>query len=81
MAGAKVAASEKPAIPIVLVLSGVNPGLEAPFLSFFNGLSAGDAADTVEKLAAQAEEKILAAADAGAAAAARQAPAQAPGVM
>jgi hypothetical protein len=57
---------EKPAIPIVLVLSGVNPGLEAPFITFFNGLSPGDAALTVEKLAAQAEEKILAAADAGA---------------
>jgi hypothetical protein len=71
---------EKPAIPIVLVLSGVNPGLEAPFIMFFNGLSPGDAALTVEKLAAQAEEKILAAADAGAAAAARQQPhAQAPG--
>jgi hypothetical protein len=71
---------EKPAIPIVLVLSGVNPGLEGPFIMFFNGLSASDAALTVEKLAAQAEEKILAAADAGAAAAARQQPqAQSPG--
>ncbi len=59
---------EKPAIPIVLVLSGVNPGLEGPFITFFNGLSPLDAALTVEKLAAQAEEKILAAADAGAAA-------------
>jgi len=57
---------EKPAIPIVLVLSGVNHGLEAPFITFFNGLSPADAALTVEKLAAQAEEKILAAADAGA---------------
>jgi hypothetical protein len=73
---------EKPAIPIVLVLSGVNPGLEGPFISFFNGLSPSDAALTVEKLAAQAEERILAAADAGAAAAARQhPPAQSPGVM
>jgi hypothetical protein len=59
---------EKPAIPIVLVLSGVNPGLEAPFIKFFTGLSPADAAGTVEKLAAQAEERILAAADAGAAA-------------
>nr|AYM54414.1 hypothetical protein [Phaselicystis flava] len=59
---------EKPAIPIVLVLSGVNAGLEAPFIKFFNGLSDHDAALTVEKLAAQAEERILAAADAGAAA-------------
>lgn len=55
---------EKPAIPIVLVLSGVNPGLEAPFITFFTGLSEADAASTVEKLAAQAEEKILAAAEA-----------------
>jgi hypothetical protein len=59
---------EKPAIPIVLVLSGVNQGLEAPFIKFFTGLSPADAASTVEKLAAQAEERILAAADAGAAA-------------
>lgn len=65
---------EKPAIPIVLVLSGVNPGLEGPFILFFSDLSQDDAALTVEKLAAQAEEKILAAADAGAAAAARQQP-------
>jgi hypothetical protein len=59
---------EKPAIPIVLVLSGVNPGLEGAFIKFFTGLSQADAAGTVEKLAAQAEERILAAADAGAAA-------------
>lgn len=59
---------EKPAIPVVLVLSGVNPGLEGPFIKFFTGLSEGDAASTVEKLASQAEERILAAADAGAAA-------------
>ncbi len=64
----ELAEVEKPAIPIVLVLSGVNPGLEGPFITFFNGLSPPDAAQTVEKLAAQAEEKILAAADAGAAA-------------
>jgi hypothetical protein len=64
----ELAEVEKPAIPIVLVLSGVNLGLEGPFLTFFNGLSPQDAASTVEKLAAQAEEKILAAADAGAAA-------------
>jgi hypothetical protein len=63
---------EKPAIPIVLVLSGVNPGLEAPFIKFFNGLSDADGATTVEKLAAQAEERILAAADAGAAARGQQ---------
>jgi hypothetical protein len=59
---------EKPAIPIVLVLSGINPGLEAAFIKFFSGLSTVDAASTVEKLASQAEERILAAADAGAAA-------------
>jgi hypothetical protein len=59
---------EKPAIPIVLVLSGVNPGLEGAFIKFFTGLSDPDAATTVEKLASQAEERILAAADAGAAA-------------
>ncbi len=64
----ELAEIEKPAIPIVLVLSGVNPGLEAQFMKFFGGLSAADAATTVEKLASQAEERILAAADAGAAA-------------
>jgi chemotaxis protein histidine kinase CheA len=67
---------EKPAIPIVLVLGGVNPGLEAPFIKFFTGLSDAEAATTVEKLAAQAEERILAAADG--AAAARQAAAGGP---
>lgn len=61
----ELAEIEKPAIPIVLVLSGVNPGLEAQFMKFFGGLSAADAATTVEKLASQAEERILAAADAG----------------
>ena len=58
---------EKPQIPIVLALSGVNPGMEASFLKFFLSLSPVDAAATVEKLAMQAEEKILAAAEAGAA--------------
>ncbi|MEJ7734053.1 MAG: hypothetical protein WKG00_33270 [Polyangiaceae bacterium] len=56
---------EKPTIPIVLVLSGVNAGLEAQFLDFFDGLGPGDAAATVDRLAAQAEERILAAAEAG----------------
>lgn len=65
---AELADIEKPAIPIVLVLSGVNQGLEAPFVKFFTGLSDTDAASAVEKLASQAEERILAAADAGAAA-------------
>ena len=60
----ELAEIEKPTTPIVLVLSTVNPGLEPQFLQFFKGLSVEDAATTVEKLAAQAEEKILAAADA-----------------
>jgi hypothetical protein len=64
----ELAEVEKPAIPIVLVLSGVKAGLEESFISFFTQLSPAEAALTVEKLAAQAEEKILAAADAGAAA-------------
>jgi hypothetical protein len=63
----ELAEVEKPAIPIVLVLSGVNPGLEAEFIQFFSSLAPADAASTVEKLASQAEERILAAADAGAA--------------
>jgi hypothetical protein len=75
----ELAEIEKPAIPIVLVLSGVNPGLEAPFIKFFTGLSEADAAGTVEKLAAQAEERILAAADAGAAARQQAAPPGMPG--
>jgi len=61
---------EKPTIPIVLVLSGVNAGLEPQFLEFFEGLGPGDAAATVDRLAAQAEERILAAAEAGVAPAA-----------
>jgi hypothetical protein len=64
----ELAEIEKPAIPIVLVLSGVNLGLEGPFIKFFNGLTPEDAAHTVAKLAAQAEERILAAADAAQAA-------------
>lgn len=63
---------EKPGIPIVLALSSVNTGLEAQFLSFFNELPPADAAATVEKLASQAEERILAAADAGAVAGSMQ---------
>jgi hypothetical protein len=72
----ELAEIEKPAIPIVLVLSGINAGLEAAFVKFFSGLSAADAATTVEKLASQAEERILAAADAGAAARGAAAPPQ-----
>lgn len=59
---------EKPAIPIVLILNGVNPGLEDQFLGFFSGLAPADAAAAVQKLASQAEDRILAAAEAGAAA-------------
>lgn len=55
---------EKPAVPIVLVLSTIHPGAEAEFLSFFLKLSPSEAANAVEKLANQAEEQILIAADA-----------------
>jgi hypothetical protein len=55
---------EKPAVPIVLVLSTVQEGLEAEFLQFFTKLSPTEAATAVEKLSNQAEEQILAAADA-----------------
>lgn len=69
---------EKPAIPIVLVLGGVNAGMEGQFIDFFNALPPGEAAATVEKLASQAEDRILAAAEAGHGAA-RPATAVAPG--
>lgn len=57
---------EKPTIPVALVLGGVTPGLEKQFLRYFEALPIGDAAIWVQKLAAQAEEQILAAADAAA---------------
>ncbi len=57
---------EKPTIPVALVLGGVTPGLEKQFLRYFEALPVGDAATVVQKLAAQAEEQILAAADAAA---------------
>ncbi|HSN99199.1 MAG TPA: hypothetical protein VLS89_12980, partial [Candidatus Nanopelagicales bacterium] len=60
----ELAEIEKPAIPIVLVMSGVNPGLEAQFIQYLRSLSPEDAANAVEKLASQAEERILAAAEA-----------------
>lgn len=60
---------EKPTIPIALVLGGVTPGLEKQFLRYFEALPVADAAVVVQKLAAQAEEQILQAAEAGAAAA------------
>lgn len=69
---AELSEIEKPAIPIVLVLSGVNQGLEAQFIQYLRALSVPDAATAVEKLASQAEERILAAADADAAAAAQR---------
>jgi len=55
---------EKPAVPIVLVLSTVRVGSEEDFLAFFLKLSPTEAANAVEKLATQAEEQILIAADA-----------------
>jgi len=51
----------------------VTPGLEKQFLRYFEALPVADAATVVQKLAAQAEEQILAAADA----AAQQQPGQA----
>lgn len=62
----ELAEVEKPAIPIVLALSGVQPGLEAEFIQYFRSLPPAEAAEAVEKLASQAEERILAAAEAGA---------------
>ena len=55
---------EKPAVPMVLVLSTVRAGAEDDFLNFFLKLSPTEAANAVEKLATQAEEQILIAADA-----------------
>jgi hypothetical protein len=57
---------EKPTIPVALVLGGVSPGLEKQFLRYFEALPIGDAAVWVQKVATQAEEQILAAADAAA---------------
>ncbi len=55
---------EKPTVSIVLVLGTIQPGLEDDFLDFFMALPPVEAAHAVEKLAHQAEERILAAADA-----------------
>jgi hypothetical protein len=55
---------EKPTVSIVLVLGTIQPGLEDDFLDFFMALPPLEAAHAVEKLAHQAEERILAAADA-----------------
>lgn len=55
---------EKPTVPIVLVLSSIQRGQETTFLDAFLRLTPPDAAQAVEKLAAEAEERILVAADA-----------------
>ncbi|MEM1031918.1 MAG: hypothetical protein AAGN82_16335 [Myxococcota bacterium] len=55
---------EKPTIPVALILGGVTPGLEKQVLRYFEAFSVADVAIVVQKLAAQAEEQILAAADA-----------------
>ena len=55
---------EKPTVPVVLVLSSIRGGQETEFLDAFLRLSAPEAAQAVEKLAVEAEERILVAADA-----------------
>jgi hypothetical protein len=55
---------EKPTIPIALVLGGVQAGLEKQFLQYLSSLSLADGANVVQRLAADAEAQILAAADA-----------------
>ena len=57
---------EKPTIPVALVLGGVSHGLEKQFLRYFEALPIGDAAAWVQTVATQAEEQILAAAEAAA---------------
>lgn len=59
-----IAEIEKPTVPIVLVLQTVRAGEEEEFLAFFLKLTPPEAANAVEKLATQAEEQILIAADA-----------------
>lgn len=58
---------EKPTVPIVLVLSSIETGREAEFLDAFLQLPKEAQRESVEKLAQQAEERILVAADAQAA--------------
>ncbi|MFO0613881.1 MAG: hypothetical protein U0414_14920 [Polyangiaceae bacterium] len=58
---------EKPTVPIVLVLSAIEKGREAEFLDAFLQLPKEQQRESVEKLAQQAEERILVAADAEAA--------------
>jgi hypothetical protein len=66
----QLAELEKPTIPVVLVLGAVQPGMERQFLDYFLRLNPSDAGTAVERLAEQAEEQILIAADAQAAQAA-----------
>lgn len=61
---------EKPTVPIVLVLSAIETGRESEFLDAFLQLPKEQQRESVEKLAQQAEERILVAADAQAAQAA-----------
>jgi len=65
---------EKPTLPIVLVLKGVNEGHEEQFVGFLLRLQPTEAAAADEQLAAQAEERILMEAEAGAAGAVHQHP-------
>lgn len=60
----ELAEIEKPAIPIVLTLEGIPREKEREFLEYFAKLSDADAAKAVEGLAAQAENRILEAAEA-----------------
>lgn len=50
---------EKPALSMVLVMKGVEAGREGEFVSFISRMSDAEAAVTVDRLAAQAEERIL----------------------
>jgi hypothetical protein len=70
---------EKPTIPVALILGGVTTGLEKQFLRYFEALPVADAAMVVQKLAAQAEEQIIAAAEAAAQQSMRVPPAGAAG--
>jgi hypothetical protein len=50
---------EKPALSMVLVMKGVEAGREGEFVGFISRMSDAEAAVTVDRLAAQAEERIL----------------------
>ncbi len=58
---------EKPTVSIDLVVNAVTPGLEKQFLRYFEAQPMPNASAIVQKLAAQAETQILAAAEAAAA--------------